>query len=285
VVPSGVEPGATNTNIPTGPNTGFVFAAAVADRNYKSEPQIHPDVTNAASAFRVFHQDASRLYFVPNTGPRVLIPLTEYKVLRIAGPSMTFDVPDWAAFYKKHGVVTVTCSFGGNTITAQNNWWTLQPNTQAGAVTLTSPGAVRAALKISERDAFNIAVTVNGNWEAIPLMPSASIPPATRSHEYVHAVHSHRANLHAMVRALDPRRLLESTVSTPSTPVVFGDKIHNLLREIMKPNHELVDEPATKAAGNFVALSGKTMAAINQDPATGGFLGALWDITHDRVVG
>jgi hypothetical protein len=112
-------------------------------------------------------------------------------------------------------------------------------------------------------------------------MPSADIPAATRSHEYTHATHSHRANFHKIVSALDPRRVLESMVSTPSSPVTFRDKIHSLLTEIRKPNHELVDEAASKAAGNFVPAAGK-MAAVNQDPASGANLGDIWDITHDK---
>jgi hypothetical protein len=76
--------------------------------------------------------------------------------------------------------------------------------------------------------------------------------------------------------------VLESTVSTPSNPVTFSDKIRGLLTEIKKPNHELVDEAASKAAESFVSVSGQTMAAINQDPASGASLGTLWDITHDK---
>jgi hypothetical protein len=112
-------------------------------------------------------------------------------------------------------------------------------------------------------------------------MPSAKILPGTQSHEYVHPVHSHRANLHKMVRALDPRRILEAAVSTPSTPIVFRDVIHNLMDEIHKPNHEIVDEAASKAGRRFVATGG-TMAGVNQDPGSAAFLGTLWDITNDR---
>ncbi len=282
VVPADLEPAAGQTPIARGPNSGFTFVDMVQDRNYKSEPRIHPDVTNAASPFRVFHRDAGRLYFIANGGVRTLIPLTEYRVLTVTGGTMTFNVPDWTAFYKRHGVITVTVSAGRNTVTAQNGWWALQPNTEAGGLAITNPGAVRAALRIGAKDPFNSAVTSNGHWEAIALMPSLKIPTATRSHEFVHGTHSHRANFHKIVRALDPRRVLESVVSTPSSPVIFSDKIHGLSAEIQKPVHEIVDEAASRAAGRFVPVAGKTMAAINQDPAGGGSLGALWDLTHDR---
>jgi hypothetical protein len=282
VVPPGLEPAAGQTPIPSGPNTGFTFVDLVQDRNYKSEPYIHPDVTNAASPFRVFHRDAGRLYFITNGGVRTLIPLTEYRALSVTGGTVTFNVPDWTAFYKRHGVLTVTVSAGRTTVTAQNGWWALQPNTEAGGLTITNPGAVRAALRIGAKDGFTSAATSNGHWDAIALMPSLKIPTATRSHEFVHGTHSHRANFHKIVRALDPRRLLESSVSTPSNPVTFRDKIHGLSTEIQKPVHEIVDEAASRAAGRFVPVSGTTMAAINQDPAGGGSLGALWDLTHDR---
>ena len=283
----GYEPAAAETPITSGPNTGFTFVASVGDRNYVSLPHIHPDVANAASAFRVFHRDASRLYFVSNAGVRRLVPLNEYTVVSVSGSRMTsFNVPDWTKFYQKYGVFTVTVSDGRNTVPAQNGWWALQPNTEAGAVTITNPGAVRAALQIGAKAPFNNPVaTPNGHWETIALMPSAKIDAATRSHEYTHATHSHRANFHKIVRALDPRRVLESTVSTPSSPVTFKDKIHDLLTEIKKPDHELVDEAQSKAAGRFVPIAGQTMAAVNQDPATGASLGATWDITHDRPLG
>jgi hypothetical protein len=282
VVPSGVEPTAGQTPISSGPNPGFTFVNMVDDRNYKSEPKIHPDVINATSPFRVFHKDAGRMYFVTTAGVRTLIPSSEYTGLTIAGGTITFNVPDWTAFYKKYGIITVTVSGGGNTVTAQNGWWTLQPNTEAGAPVITNPGAVRAALGIGAKDRFTGTVSHNGAYRAITLMPSDNIPAATRSHEFTHATHSHRANLHKIVRALDPKRVLESTVSTPSNPVTFSDKIRGLLTEIKKPNHELVDEAASKAAESFVSVSGQTMAAINQDPASGASLGTLWDITHDK---
>jgi hypothetical protein len=280
----GYEPAATETPITSGPNAGFTFVDAVADRDYKSQPHIHPDVANAASAFRVFHRDASRLYHVSNARVRRLVPLNEYTVVSVSGSKMTsFNVPDWTKFYQKYGIYIVTVSDGRNTVPAQNAWWALQPNTEAGTVTITNPGAVRAALQIGAKAPFNNPiVTPNGHWETIALMPSAKIEAGTRSHEYTHATHSHRANFHKMVRALDPRRVLESTVSTPSSPVTFKDKIHDLLTEIKKPDHELVDEAQSKTAGRFVPIAGQTMAAVNQDPAGGASLGVLWDITHDR---
>ena len=282
VVPAGVEPTAGQTPISSGPNAGFTFVKSVDDRNYRSEPQIHPDVTDATSRFRVFHRDAGRIYFVTTAGVRTLIPSSEYTGLRVGGGKITFNVPDWTAFFKKYGILAVTVSGGGNTVPAQNGWWILSPNTETGALMITNAAAVRAALRIGAKDPFTANATGNGSFQGNALMPSADIPAATRSHEHTHATHSHRANFHKIVRALDPRRVLESTVSTPSNPVTFGDKIHSLIEEIRRPNHEIVDEAASKAAGSFVPVPGVTMAAINQDPATGASLGALWDITHDR---
>jgi hypothetical protein len=281
----GVEPAAVEAPISTGPNSGFTFLDSVPDRNYVSLPHVHPDVTNGSSAFRVFHRNAGRLYFVSNAGVRTLVPVNEYTVASVSGARMTFTVPDWTAFYKKYGAFAITVSAGGTTVAAQNGWWELQPNAEAGSVTITNPAAVRAALQIGTKAGFNVGVNTNGHWESPALMPSANILGATRSHEFSHAVHSHRANLHKIVRALDPRRVMERSVSTPSSPVTFQDRIHALMLEIQKPNHELVDEAASKAAGRFVQVAGATMAAVNQDPVSGNSLGVLWDITHDRPLG
>jgi hypothetical protein len=156
----------------------------------------------------------------------------------------------------------------------------LDANVMDANLVLTNEAAVRAALG-GTTDAISISASSNGSWEGFRLMPSASILSGTRSHEYMHAVHSHRANFHAMMRALDPRRLTENTVSTPSSPVVFATRINDLWTEITRPNHELVDEAASRAAGSFVAVPGATMAGVNTDPATGASLGSVWDITHD----
>lgn len=279
----GVVPTAQDNTIAGGPNAGFTFVASVTDRKFQSQPQIHPDVTSATSVFRTFHQDAGRLYFRPTTGAHVLIPPAEYRVTSAPGARLTFTpVAGWTAFYKRHGVLAVTFSSGRTTVPAQDSWWTLDPDAEAPNVKMTNENAIRRALGTSASAPITPGVTARGQWEAIPLMPSAKIEPGTRSHEYAHAVHSHRANFHKIVRALDPRRRLEATVSTPSNPIVFGNAIQNLLTEIHKPNHEIVDEAASKAAGQFVAAPGQAMAAVNQDPSSGAFLGALWDITNDQ---
>jgi hypothetical protein len=51
--------------------------------------------------------------------------------------------------------------------------------------------------------------------------------------------------------------------------------------EIIRPNHELVDEPASPAQERFVPASG-SMAGVTTDPATGSFLGSVWNITGDQ---
>lgn len=282
VVPGDLPAAAADQPIRGGPNSGFTYVSQVTDRTFKSEGKIHPDVTNAASRFRVFHRAAGLLFWAPNGGTRILIPATEFSDLKVANGNITFNVPDWTAFFKKHRVLSVTVTAGRTTVPAQDSWWRLDPNTERGSVRITNEGAVRFALGIGPKDSFTSGITVNGGWQAVALMPSDRIPQGTRSHEFAHPRQSHRANFHAIVRALDPRRLLESTVSTPANQVVFRDKISFLLDEIDKPNHELVDEAASKAAGRFVAVAGATMAAVNQDPSTRASLGDIWDLTHDR---
>src|SRR5208283_3847590 len=164
-------------------------------------------------------------------------------------------------------------------------WWTLDPDQEAPMVKITNPGAIHTALGIGAKDDFTPTTQVNGRWNKIALMPSAQIEPGTKSHEYLHPTHSHRANLHKILRALDPRRIMEESVSTPTNSIDFPGKLDSVRDEIRKPVHELVDEAASKTAGRFVAVPGKTMAAVNQDPATAASLGVIWDITNDRPLG
>jgi len=209
----------------------------------------------------------------------------------VTGGQMVFRVPDWDAFYKRHNVLTITCSAQGRTVAAKNEWWNLDLHNMVNGmpdnnIKFTADGirAIGAALGLAGGAHFAINVAANGVWEQIALMASDRILPGTQSHEYVHPRHSHRANVHAMVEAVDPRRLLESSVATPSQPIDFRDKLHQLTGEIKKPEHELVDKAASKAAGQFVPVSGATMAPVNVDPDTNAHLGAVWDITHDRAM-
>ena len=239
-------------------------------------------MTDHASAFGVFHQDPSRLYLV-NGSTRTLIPLAEYSNLSIAGTTLTFDVPDWTVFYKAHiyYTLTATAAIAGNTVPVLDAWWELAANSSTAGFSIIDEPALRAALAIPATEGFSVNATSNGAWDGVELMQAAAILTGTQSHEYDHATHSHRANFHAMMRALDPQRLIENKVGTPGNTVNFTTDISNLWSQITLPFHELVDEAASRSQGIFVAASGN-MAGVNTDPSTGNFLGSVWDITNDR---
>jgi hypothetical protein len=275
------NPGTTSSNITSGPNQAFTFVSAVTNGRYTSSPQLHPDVTNASSAFRVFHQNSSVLFKVSNAnGAKTRIPVGEYS--NFTQNPLSWDVPNWEQFYKRHGIFTVQATGGGNTVTLANANWGLASNARDANLQITNDAAVRTQLGIGAADSYTTSVTTNFTWEGFALMASASIPTGVRSHEFVHATHSHRANFHKMMRALDPQKVIERTVSTPSNAVTFSTKLDDLRTEILTPNHELVDEAASARQERFVAVAGQTMAGINTDPATNAFLGNVWDITGNQ---
>jgi hypothetical protein len=276
-------PRLTMTVIGAGPNTRLTFVSALAPGSYLSTPSIHPDLTAPASAFYRFHLDPSRLYFVPTTGPRVLVPLREYSGLSVgAGGALSFTVPSWEAFYKAHNVYRVSARAvsGGHEVVLAPALWRLASNAEHAPVRAADPAAVRSLLGISSGDPFGVSVTPLGRWSGFRLMQSPAILAGTRSHEYGHATHSHRANFTKMLRALDPERKIESVVAAPSRPVDFGALVTGWWTEINKPDHELVDEAASRAAERFVPAPG-TMAGVNVDPASGASLGSVWNITGD----
>jgi len=275
-------PNPTDTPIVNGPNHDFHYVSALTAGNFTSSPFVHPDVTNHTSAFGVFHQDPSRLYLV-NGSTRTLIPLTEYTNLSVSGSTLTFDVPDWTVFYKAHNyyTLTATAAVAGNTVPVLDAWWELAANSSTASLSIIDEPALRAALGIPATEGYSVNATSNGAWDGVELMQAADILTGTQSHEYVHATHSHRANFHAMMRALDPQRWIENKVGTPGNAVNFTTEISNVWAQIILPNHELVDEAASRAQGIFVAASG-SMAGVNTDPATGNFLGSVWDITNDQ---
>ncbi|MGH2538029.1 MAG: DUF4157 domain-containing protein, partial [Candidatus Promineifilaceae bacterium] len=271
------NPAPTRSTISGGPNHAFAFVSSLTAGSYTSSPQLHPDVTNAASAFRRFHRDASVLFKVSPAGAKTRIPVSDYSNLN-EGPPLTWDVPDWEAFYKRHGIFTVQATAGATTRTVAHANWGLASNAHDATLQITDEAAVRTQLGIGPADAFSISVVVNFSWQGNTLMPSADIPGGVRSHEFAHAMHSHRANFHKMMRALDPQRVIERTVSTPSNTVDFAAKLSDLQTEILEPNHEIVDEAKSRREEEFAATAGQTMAGINTSPDTGAFLGNVWDI-------
>ncbi len=280
------NPAATATNISAGPNTGFSFVGSLTAGSYISQPRIHPDLTNATSTFKTFHNDPSRLYLEVGA-TRTRIPLTEYSGLSVAGGTLTFTVPDWEAFYKARNFyeVTATGASGAGPVPVRNAWWGLASNSQTANLRVLDSAAIRAALSIPATESFSLSATPRGSWDGYQLMQSAAILTGTRSHEYVHAQHSHRANFTAMLRALDPQRKVEQLVNSPSSTVNFTTKITEWVAEIMKPNHELVDEAASRTAEAFTAIAGQDMAGVNTDPGSGAFLGSVWNISADRQMG
>jgi hypothetical protein len=271
----------TTTAIATGPNAQLTFVSALTAGSYSSSPVIHPDLTTPTSAFYRFHLNPSRLYLVTAAGARVLIPLTEYSGLSV-GATLSFTVPDWEAFYKAHNFYRVTASSGGGpdvVVPATN--WRLASNAENAAVEIVNVATLRTALGIPPTQGYTTTATPRGSWDGYQLMNSAAILAGTRSHEYAHATHSHRANFVKMMRALDPQRKIESTVAAPGQPVNFTNEISTWWDQIILPDHELVDEAASRTAGRFVTAPG-TMAGVNTDPGSGSFLGSVWNITGDQ---
>ncbi|MFN2466998.1 MAG: DUF4157 domain-containing protein [Gaiellaceae bacterium] len=273
-------PQPATTVIATGPNAQRTYVSSLTAGTFTSLPRIHPDLTNTASAFTTFHLNPSRLYLVVS-GVRTLIPLTEYSGLTVAGGTLSFTVLDWEAFYKRHNFYRVTATAGGGEVVVSAAAWRLASNAEQADVEIANPAAVRTALGIPATQGFGHRWAPRGTWEGFQLMQAPAILAGTRSHEYGHATHSHRANLSAMMRALDPQRKIESEVAAPGHPVDFNGRISGWWGEIIRPDHELVDEAASRAAEVFVAAPG-TMAGVNTDPSTGAFLGSVWSLTDDR---
>lgn len=275
----------TTVQIADGPNDGFTYVTTMAAGTYTSTPTIHPDLTTATSTFQTFHSDPSILNLVVGS-TKSRVPNAEYSALSTSG-GLSFTVPSWVTFYKAHTFyeVRATATTGGRTVPVLDSWWELASNDESANVNITDEAALRTALNGgsgSYSGAYTFSATPRGSWEGFVLMQGADILTGTQSHEYVHATHSHRANFKKMVRALDPRKVLERNVSAPGHTVDFNSMISTLIREILRPNHEIVDEAASATAESFVAQSGVTMAGVNENPATGNSLGTVWNIDGDN---
>ncbi|MEW6233201.1 MAG: DUF4157 domain-containing protein [Chloroflexota bacterium] len=270
-----------SSTIPSGPNKGFRYVESLTPGTYKSQPSIHPDLTNVGSQFYQFHLQGSRLYVVEGS-KRTLVPTDQYSNLKVKDHKLTFTVPNWEEFYKRYGVLRVRATGGGKTITCQNDWWALASNAQDAAVVITDEDAVRNKLKIGPEDSYSWQSDQVKTYTGCELINSATLLRETRRHEYAGTVHSHRANFLAMVRALDPQLKLEELVSTPKHPVNFTQQLKQRLKEIMAPDHHIVDEAQSQAQEKFVPRDGPDeMYGVNYDEA-GNFLGSAWNISDDR---
>jgi len=279
-------PNPTSETIKGGPNETFSYVSALTAGKFISRPLIHPDLTNKGSRFFLFHKDPSRLYLIVGK-KKILIPLKEYSNFRSTDGGIKFDVPDWEAFYKKHNFYTVTAAAGGKKVALKESMWKLESNTEDALVVEKDSKAkakIQSDLGIPSTQTPTITATPRGEWEGYSLLQSNAILAGTRRHEYKHQRHSHRANLLAIMRALDPQRMIERTVATPGNPVDFSKRIPDLWKDEIRPaneSHDLVDEKASRENESFVA-SDKEMAEVNVDPSTGKTLGSIWNITDDK---
>lgn len=272
--------------ISNGPNKNFRFVKDLAAGTYTSTPQIHPDLLNNTSDFYTFHLNAGILYLVEGD-TETEIPRTEYSNLVIGENNISFDVPDWEAFYKNHDIVRVvaTTEDESESYVVPESDWELDDNAEDAGVNLTNETAVRNGLGIGPGDAFRFGMETLKTYNAIKLMQAPDILTGTRSHEYAHHTHSHRANFVKMMQALDPERKIEKKVSAPGHTVNFNRLLTTWQNEILAPDHEIVDEAESEEQEEFIAVDGETMAGINTDPDTGDNLGAIWNISSDRQMG
>lgn len=280
------NPGPDLETISSGPNKNFRFVKTLAAGTYTSTPQIHPDLLNNTSDFYTFHLNAGILYLVEGD-TETEIPRTEYSNLVIGANSISFDVPDWEAFYKNHDIVRVvaTTEDESESYVVPESDWELDDNAEDAGVNLTNETAVRNGLGIGPDEGFRYGMETLKTYNAIKLMQSPDILTGTRSHEYAHHTHSHRANFVKMMRALDPERKIEKKVSAPGHTVNFSRLLTTWQNEILAPDHEIVDEAESEEQEEFIAVDGETMAGINTDPDTGENLGAVWNISANRQMG
>lgn len=280
IVPAPVMPALTLNTIPDGPNTGMRFVESLTAGTFISRPRLHPDLRDPTSRFMTFHVHPGRLYKV-HRGRPTLIPATEYSNLSTDG-GIDFDVPDATDFMQRHGMLRVTARSGRRNAVLQDAWWGLDPNEIDGDIEILDDAAIRGALRIGTDASFTVRSEAVRRFRAHDMMQAADIVTGTQSHEYVHGTHSHRANFHAMMRALDPERKIESRVQGIRQRVNFDNLMRGWWRQIVRPNHELVDEEQSKEDERFVAIAGETMAGVNTDPDSGQFLGNVWNIPADQ---
>ena len=147
---------------------------------------------------------------------------------------------------------------------------------------------VRAALSLSATDDLPTpTITSRGSFTIIKLLAGPAILTGTQSHEYMHAVHSHRGNYRKMMRALDPQRKAESKLFAPGTAESFATTISAWWTQIGNgmASHKLVDETQSRDQEKFVD-DGSAMAGVNEDPANGNaLLGNVWNITGNDLMG
>lgn len=272
-------PALTPSTISEGPNRRFRFIESLTAGTYESNPFIHPDLNDATSDFHTFHQHPGRLFLVVGSTNH-LIPPADYSNLNVGGSNLSFDVPDWEAFYKAHNFYQIRATANDNTFDVPDSAWELDSNAEDAQVKITNDAAITTGLGIEENEDFELEIDTRGSWSGHEMMQAGAILAGTQSHEYLHNTHSHRANFLKMMRAIEPEKLIEKRVSSPTNTENFNSLLRTWQTEILKPDHEIVDEQASEEAEEFVE-TGDEMAGVNTDPGSGAFLGSIWNITGD----
>lgn len=275
--------GGTRLTIPSGPNEGFTYLKNLSTAAHTSKGYIHPDLKKTGSRFYRFHQSGNILMVEGDLGTKS-VPPNEYSDFSMEGDGLTFNVPNWTDFYRRYGVyevkATATVKGKEKTVTCQDSWWKLKEDKVDAPVVVANEKAVRAALGIGADEDYDFDPKKVGDVRGGNVITSDQLKHGTYRHEHEGAVHSHRANFKAIMRALDPERAFEAMVSTPDNPLDFGAEFETLKTEIETAgeSHDLVDEAASKESGSFMAKSGVEMHDVTDDDA-GTDLGAAWNLT------
>jgi hypothetical protein len=277
------------TTITGGPNKGFKWIENLTKGTYESTPKIHPDLLDAGSAFYKFHLQGSLLFIV--NGKKKRVPNSEYSDFKIVGKkdsaTVEFKVTNWEAFFRKYGILEVQVEGNDKKVTAKDSWWELSANKKDASAKIKDSklDKVVAALGLSPGEGYMTYTKSVKRWTGYKLAPSAALLHGTRRHEYQGKVHSHRANLLLLMRAIDPQRKLEEMVWTPQKKVNFTGETTRRMNEFKKPNHHLVNEAASKEQEKFVASGGANdMHPVDVDD-TGKSLGTTWNITGKAPMG
>ncbi len=229
-------PQVTAQAVAGGPNKGFTFAQSLQAGSYISQPKIHPDLSDPKSAFMVFHQQPGLLFIEPGGGRRA----------RADQPAQHHLQRD--ALHGRFQRTAVGNRFSKRSTTSQSptardanptRWWTRTGRWTAMradanlSITPAGDAHIRAALGLSATDALPApTITPRGSFTIFLLLAGPAIHTGTQSHEYVHAVHSHRGNYKKMMRALDPQRKAESKLFNPGATQSYAATISDWWTQI-----------------------------------------------------
>jgi hypothetical protein len=208
----------------------------------------------------------------PNSGATFLSAAT---VTFVSAPAINSNVTNPAgAFARAQDKARMTSPSSVQHQVIPRNLYTVGV---AGSVTITNDAGLRTHFNLSPQAFYGFTDHC---------IDHAHLLAGIRRHEHNHPQDkSHKGNSLKALRALDPKAFVEPLIQLPGATVDFGAVFQARIQLVIDAGdiHDIVDEPATRAAGSLQFVAGGSIPGVNAD-VSGNTIGPVWDPANNSFL-